>query len=99
MSRIFITTEAEEKIYQAQKVGEDLPEGVNPENAFCIDDTWFYQDESGDTSLGKMNDAYWIIYDSDNVFIVDKTAESYKDYIVVEEDGNILGYLCEIDPA
>ena len=95
---IFVRTEADEKIFQAQKVGDVLPEGVNPENAFCIDDIWFYQDESGDTSLGKINDAYWIIYNSDNVFIVDKTAESYKDYIVVDEDGKILGYLHEIDP-
>ena len=96
---IFVRTEAEEKIFQAKKVGEDLPGGVNLENAFCIDDTWFYENESGDMSFGKINNAYWIIYDSDNVFIVDKTAESYKDYIVVDEDGNILGYLCEIDPA
>lgn len=91
-------------VFPAMKVTDEFPtflEGApithNADGSWTITTDW-------GQSTGFPGKAYWVKYGtkadgSPDANILTKTEKSYRDYIVVDQDGQDVGYLCEIDPA
>lgn len=67
------------------------------------DYSWSYRGPWG-VQTGFPGQAYWVRcgFTWDGIpkgYILTKSEESYKSFIVCDDDGNDLGYLCEIDPV
>ena len=91
-------------VMEAQAVDNSYPEFLegaditdNPDGSWTINTDW-------GESTGYPGMAYWVRYGTKedgtpDANILTKTEKSYKDYIVCDENGNDIGFLCEIDPA
>ena len=91
-------------VMPAVAVSNDFPdflEGAdicdNPDGSWSIKTDW-------GVSTGFPGEAYWIKYGtkedgSVDANILTKTEKSYREYIVCDENGEDIGFLCEIDPA
>ena len=67
------------------------------------DGSWSIKTDWG-LSTGVPGQAYWVLYGvkadgTPDANIINKTEKSYRDYIVCDEDGKDIGWLCELDPA
>ena len=66
------------------------------------DGSWSIKTDWG-VSTGFPGQAYWVLYGTRKDGSIDgniltKSEKSYKDYLVCDENGNVIGRLCEIDP-
>lgn len=62
------------------------------------DDSQTYPAFWGDVT-GFPGKAYWVKYGENDIGILNKSEESYRKYILCDDDGNYLCYLHEFDPA
>ena len=90
-------------VMSAMAVSEDFPDFLTGANITHNEDgSWSIQTDWG-TSTGFPGAAYWVKYGTKengtpDANILTKTEKSYHDYIVCE-DGQDIGFLCDIDPV
>lgn len=91
-------------VMTAMAVSEEFPEflhgAIISRNA---DRSWAIITDWG-VSYGFPGKAYWVLYGykadgTPDANILTKTEQSYKEYIVCDNEGNDIGFLSEIDPA
>lgn len=91
-------------VLQAMPVSEEFPEFLKGADiSHNADGSWSIKTDWG-VSTGFPGESYWVLYGikADGTLdanILTKTEESYKKFIVCDDDGNDIGFLCEIDPA
>ena len=91
-------------IMQAQPVSDEFPEFLKGADITHNEDgSWSIKTDWG-VSTGFPGKAYWVLYGTKedgkpDANILTKTEKSYREYIVCDENGQDVGYLCEIDPA
>lgn len=91
-------------VMKAQAVDEEYPEFLaGTEIRHNDDGSWTIKTDWGE-STGFPGQAYWVLYGTKengtpDANILTKTEKSYRDYIVCNEQGEDIGFLCEIDPA
>ena len=91
-------------VMQAMAVTDEFPDFLDgAEITHNEDGSWTIKTDWGE-STGKPGEAYWVRYGTKedgtpDANILAKTEKSYKDYIVCDENGEDIGFLCEIDPA
>ena len=92
-------------IMKAEIVSDEFPEILKGAKNITrnADGSWSIKTDWG-VSTGYPGKAYWVVYGikEDGTYdanILTKTEESYKQYIVCNEAGEDIGYLCEKDPA
>lgn len=92
-------------IMKAEVVSDEFPEILKGAKNISrnADGSWSIKTDWG-VSTGYPGKAYWVVYGikEDGTYdanILTKTEESYEEYIVCNEAGEDIGYLCEIDPA
>ncbi len=88
---------------KAQVVDELYPDFLaGAEIRHNDDGSWTIKTDWGE-STGFPGQAYWVLYGMNNgtpdANILTKSEKSYNDYIVCDEQGKDIGFLCEIDPA
>ena len=91
-------------VMQAMAVSDEFPAFL--EGAAIThneDGSWTIKTDWGE-STGFPGKAYWVRYGTKgdgtpDANILTKTEKSYRDYIVCDENGEDIGFLCEIDPA
>lgn len=91
-------------VMQAMAVTDEFPaflEGAaithNEDGSWTIETDW-------GKSTGFPGKAYWVRYGTKedgtpDANILTKSEKSYRDYIVCNDNGEDIGFLCEIDPA
>lgn len=90
-------------VIPAQKISDSLPafiEGADVRKN--LDGSWTIKTERGESS-GKPGKDYWVRYGTKedgtpDANILTKTEKSYREYIVCDENGQDIGFLCELDP-
>lgn len=91
-------------VMPAMAVSEEFPEFLKGADITHNEDgSWSIQTDWG-VSTGFPGASYWVKYGTKedgtpDANILTKTEKSYSDYIVCGEDGQDIGFLCEIDPA
>lgn len=91
-------------ILDAKSVDDTFPEFLKgAEITHNTDGSWTIKTDWGE-STGYPGKAYWVRYGTKadgtpDANILTKSEKSYKDYIVCDDSGNDVGFLCEIDPA
>lgn len=91
-------------ILEAIPITDQFPELMRGANIWRNDDgSWSYGASWG-VQTGFPGKAYWVkagIADdgTPDGYILTKSEETYKAFIVCDEEGNDIGLLCEIDPA
>lgn len=92
-------------IMKAEIISDEFPEILKGSKNVSknANGSWSIKTDWG-VSTGYPGNAYWILYGikDDGTYdanILTKTEESYKKYIVCNNAGDDIGYLCEIDPA
>ena len=95
---------AKATILEATPITDDFPELLRGANIWRNDDgSWSYGASWG-VQTGSPGQAYWVKsgVTKEGVpkgYIITKSEESYKSFIVCNEEGEDIGYLYEIDPA
>lgn len=91
-------------VMEAKRVDNTYPQFLEGANiTHNANGSWTIKTNWGE-STGYPEKAYWVRYGTNedgtpDANILTKTEKSYKDFIVCDEDGNDIGFLCEIDPA
>ena len=91
-------------VMKAQALDEEYPEFLEGAEILHNDDgSWTIKTDWGE-STGFPGKAYWVRYGTKedgtpDANILTKTEKSYKDYIVCNDNGEDIGFLCELDPA
>lgn len=91
-------------VLEAEPITDEAPELMAGGNIWRNEDgSWSYGASWG-TQTGWPGKAYWVKsgeteYGEPKGYILTKSEESYGAFIVCDDDGNDIGFLCEIDPA
>lgn len=89
-------------VYQACQVSDELPEFLNGADVRRNEDgSWTIKTDWGE-STGYPGEAYWVLYGQKedgrpDANILTKSEKSFTDYIVCDDNGNDIGWLCELD--
>lgn len=91
-------------VMSAMAVTEEFPEFLQGADiSRNADGSWFITTDWG-VSTGHPGQSYWVLYGfkadgKPDANILSKTEKSYREYIVCDDAGKDIGFLCEIDPA